>query len=132
MTPAEWCETLNRRVFFWMTERRLHRLLNGQLYRESDHDVLTVDTAQLLKRHRERVTLAPYNTGATVQTAPERGSNTFKCIEDYDFDYWRRKRSRQDAIVELAVDYAVPDIAELVVRVERRRGAQILKVLWVK
>jgi hypothetical protein len=130
MTVEEWCITLNERVFFWTTEERLLRLLRGFMYRGQEHDVLVVDTASLVAAYGARITLAPYNTGATVQTAPPRGSNTFQRIDDYDFDGWRRRRSRREAVVELAVDYAVPDIEDFVVRVERRREAVLIDVLY--
>lgn len=130
MTVEEWCLTLNNRVFFWVTEERLLRLLGGKMYRGQEHDVLVVDTASLLAAHGEEITLAPYNTGATVQTAPERGSDTFRRIAEYDFEHWRRRRSRREAVVELAVDYAVIDIEEYVVRVERRREAQLVVTLF--
>ena len=31
------------------------------------HDVLTVDTREKLRRHRDRITLAPFNTGSTLR-----------------------------------------------------------------
>jgi hypothetical protein len=130
MTVEEWCTTLNNRVFFWVTEERLLRLLGGAMYRGQEHDVLVVDSRALVEAHGDEITLAAYNTGATVQTAPPRGSDTFKRIEDYDFDAWRARRSRREAVVELAVDYAVPDIEHLVVRVERRREAELVSILF--
>lgn len=130
MTVEEWCLTLNDRVFFWATEARLLKLLGGFMYRGQEHDVLVVETAPLIAAHGDEVTLAPYNTGATVQTAPPRGSDTFQRIDDYDFESWRRKRSRKEAVVELAVDYAVLDIEQFVVRVERRREATLLGTLY--
>src|SRR5438128_1801131 len=43
MTPTEWYRELNRRVFFWLDEGRVGRLLLGRAYRDHAHDVLTVD-----------------------------------------------------------------------------------------
>jgi hypothetical protein len=130
ISVEEWCVTLNSRVFFWTTEERLLRLLGGKMYRATEHDVLVVQTAELVERYGEAITLAPYNTGATVQTAPPRGVGTFRRIEEYDFEYWRKKRSRKTAVVELAVDYAVLDIADFVVSVERRREAELVRTIW--
>jgi hypothetical protein len=36
------------RVFFWVKEERLRRLLTAAEYVDFEHDVLTVDTASLL------------------------------------------------------------------------------------
>lgn len=130
MTPTEWLRHLNRRVFFWTSERRLLRLLEARPYRALVHDVLTVDTESLVARHLEHVSLAPYNTGATMPIAVARGSGTFRPVADYPFDAWRRKRPAWDAVVELAVDGGVADIVEHVIRVERRRGVETLATLW--
>ena len=46
-------------------------------------------------------------------------SKTLLPIAQYDFRHWRARRGPQSAIAELAVDYAVPDIQEHIVRVER-------------
>jgi hypothetical protein len=120
MTPGEWCQTLNRRVFFWLTEERLSRLLAARAYRDRPHDVLTVDTASLVAAHESEITLAHLNTGTTVFRAPERGPDTFQPIATY---------GRRD-VVELAVDYSVPDIAAHTLRVESRQGADVIAALW--
>lgn len=123
MTPGEWCETLNRRVFFWVEEERLERLLAARAYRARAHDVLTLDTATLVAVHAPAITLAHLNTGTTVFRAPERGRDTFRTITDYSIEA-RRK------VVELAVDYNVADVEEHVLRVETRRGAEVLATVW--
>lgn len=130
MTPEEWLRHLNRRVFFWTSENRLLRLLDAGAYRALAHDVLIVDTASLVARHLDQITLAPYNTGATMPFAVARGSDTFLPVAQYPFNVWRRTRPVWDAVVEVAVDGGVYDIAEYVVRVERRRGTQTLATLW--
>ena len=39
-----------------------------------------------------------------------RDENTFTRIEDYPYENWRQKRKRGERIVELTVDYSVPDL----------------------
>lgn len=132
MTLEEWLETLNSRVFFWLDEPHLETLLGAGAYRDSAHDVLQVDTASLLDRHADRVTLSPINSGSTIYKPRPRGSGTFMPIADYPFEERRRARGK-DAIVELAVDHSVPDILEVLVRVERRRaGGQTGEVVWAR
>jgi hypothetical protein len=58
MTPREWYESLNRRVFFWVDRRRLIKLLGARAYRNQPHLVFELDTAELLRRHAQRVTLS--------------------------------------------------------------------------
>lgn len=130
LTPREWYEILNRRVFFWLSRERLFRLLRAREYRRKRQTVLTVDTELLLQRHATRVTLSAINSGATLYKPQPRGTDTFKPIEDYPIGLWRQKRPWRDAIVELAVDYSVPDIRDLTLRVEHVEGGEVTELLW--
>jgi hypothetical protein len=130
MTPREWYETLNRKVFFWLSWGRLLGLLSARAYRNRRHCVLTIDTAQMLERHLPQITLSPINSGCTVPNPQRRGPSTFLPIATYPFDEWTKKRSRSQAVVELAVEYAVPDIAEIVIRVDHMQGDQLLESVW--
>lgn len=121
MAPREWYETLNRRVFFWVDEQRLMKLLNAKAYRERPHLVLEIDTAGLLQRHARRVTLSGINSGATFPLGPvQRGSHTFESIADFPED---------KKVVELTVDHAVPDAADFVLSVSRWRGGEKVGVV---
>jgi len=118
MTPAEWYATLNRKVFFWVTEKRLNKMLGA--YRGCEHIVLVVDSSKLLNRSSLSVTLSPINSGSARRKAAPRGRETFCSLQDYPFDDRRRKRGLGNAVSELAVDWSVPDIEDLVIRVERK------------
>jgi len=84
--------------------------------------VLEVDTAELLRRHGERVTLSPINSGATFALGPApRGPDTFRRIADHPDG---------KPVVELAVDHAVPDITDFVVSVSRWHGVENLEEVW--
>jgi hypothetical protein len=122
MTPREWYENLNRRVFFWVERKRLLKLLGARAYRDRPHLVLEVETAGLLERYAERVSLSPINSGATFALGPaSRGPNTFRRIAEHP---------NGKPIVELSVDYAVPDVAEFTLRVRRWRGTEELEEVW--
>lgn len=127
MTATEWLRELNRRVFLWPSAERLDRLLGAKAYRDRAHDVLVIDTRPLVERYRRQIALAPINTGATVPTAAPRGPHTFQAIEFYDYAAMKRKRGAKEAIAEVAVDYSVPDIAEFVLKVERRHGPELVE-----
>jgi hypothetical protein len=130
LTPADWYHLLNCRVFFWPTEPRLRNHLSARFHRDAEHDVLTLDTRSLLAAHAKDVTLSPINSGSTLYVPQRRGRHTFRTIADYPFDARRRTRGRANAIAELAVDYAVPDVAAHTLLVERRRGPEVVSVLW--
>lgn len=130
MTLAQWLDTLNSRVFFWLDEPHLETLLGAKEYRDSAHDVLKIDTAELVGRDGPRVRLSPINSGSTLYNPRPRGSQTFLPIADYPFAE-RRKARGKNAIIELAVEGGVERIEEVAVRVERRRcGGIIEEVLW--
>ena len=118
MSVGEWLLALNRKVFFWPSRQRCVELLNARAYRDSWHTVMEVDSAALLDRHEVRV--SPINSGAVLYDPPKRGRFTFTPIEDFPFERYRR-RGRGKAVAEVAVDYAVPDVASLVTETWRAR-----------
>jgi len=135
LTPDQWYRMLNGRVFFWLTRARLETLMRA--YDGQPHLVLEVDTARLLARHGNRTSLAPMNTGCTSPMAFPRGLDTFLPPEEYPFDENRKKKGgRTKAIVELTVDYSVPDIADLTNRAthsEIREGKfAVLETLYMR
>lgn len=131
LTVTEWLETLNGRVFFWLQEGRLGRMLGAPPYRERPHTVLIADTASLIDTHRERVRLSRINTGATLFNAPARGPETFEEIEAYDHPNRRSASAGCGDIAELSVLDGVPDITDFIVRVERRQAELgVIEVVW--
>lgn len=132
VTAEEWYQLLNGRVFFWLTEDRLYRLLTAGAYRDLEHDVLEIDSRALVKACQERITLCSMNSGCTKPMPHPRGRGTFRSIEEYPYDQWRRKRRRGERVVELAVAGAVPDVSRYVRRVTMMKGKDRLRVLWTR
>jgi hypothetical protein len=122
MTPAEWLRLLNSRVFFWLDPQRLDELLAAKKYRERSHEVLTFDTASLLSAHGHHASLSPINSGSTLYKPAARGTITFRSIALYDI-------LERRAPVELTIESGVADARDHVVRVEERRGAELVRVL---
>ena len=100
-------------------------MLNAAPYRAREHLVIVVPTEELLAHHADVVTLSAINSGsvypskATGAVQP-RGINTFQPIRDFT-DRWVR---------ELAVEYSVPDIVDLAIRVEARQARRSPRVIW--
>lgn len=130
LSPTDWYRLLNAKVFFWLTRDRLFRLLNAGLYRLQEHDVLALDSAALVSAYANKIWFCPINSGCTKPYPHPRGTTTFRRIPDYPYDYFRAKRKRGERVVELAVDYAVPDIAKFVTRVVRMKGDAELAILF--
>ena len=120
MTPGEWYEFLNRKTFFWADWKRLTNLLNAYAYRNRAHCVLTVDTEALLTRYGNRTSLCAINSGF-VYHGGRRGRETFKPIANYPSG---------NRVWELAVEYSVSDVADLVVRVEDWQRDSRLRIVW--
>ncbi|WP_407528489.1 DUF7002 family protein [Methylobacterium oryzisoli] len=117
LTPAQWYEILNEKVFFWPSRERLRRLLAARAYRGTPHLVLTLRTASLVAAHRDRVLMSPINSGATIMRPQRRGYATFRTIADYPVA--ERRRRAADAVAEVVVRDGVPDVADHVLAVHR-------------
>jgi|SRR6266478_3549592 len=127
LKPMDWYRELNSRVFFWLTEERLNTLMNARAYRRQQNTILVVDTKGLVERHELRIMLCAMNSGCTIPFPHKRDLMTFRRIAEYP--YAKRKRNR-DPIVELAVDYSVPDICDFVTEVRQAGAGQPTKVVW--
>ncbi|KAB0681251.1 DUF7002 family protein [Aureimonas leprariae] len=119
MQPAEWYRILNARVFFWLSEKRLRKLLEAGSYRTQRHDILMLDARALVEAHRGRITFSPINSGATNRFPAPRGAETFRSIADYPYAEWRKKRAKGERVVELAVTGGVADVSRFVLSVVR-------------
>jgi hypothetical protein len=118
MTPREWYRRLNAKVFFWTSMRRLQRLLKARAGRDVAQLVLTLDTRSLVTTHRDLILLSGMNTGSTIRRPLPRGPKTFLPIDEFPFEERRRTRSPSDALVELVVEGAVPDILDHLIEVD--------------
>jgi hypothetical protein len=124
LTPEIWYKTLNEKVFFWVSEERLSRLLNARAYRAKRQTILTLDATGLLNRHAHRAVLSPINSGCTKPNPQPRGRDTFLPMSEYPFAQWDEKRKKREPVVELAVTHSVPDIVDFVVKVEEAGGGE--------
>jgi hypothetical protein len=130
MTPREWYELLNRKVFFWPTRERLIGLLAAKAYRDRTHCVLTIDTQRIFEAQLNGVRLSPINSGSTIYNPQPRGRHTFFLPEDYPYEERRKMRGVLNAVAELCVDYGVPDITTVVSRVCHMEGPREIDVIY--
>ena len=130
LPPSDWYQLLNQKVFFWFTRNKLLRLLGAQAYRGHAHDVLEVDACALVRAYCDAIWLCPINSGCTKPIPHPRGEDTFLRIRDYPYAAWRRKRRKGERAVELAVDYAIPDVSTYVRRVVVMQAGEELEELF--
>lgn len=119
MGPREWYKLINGKVFFWADLRGLKKLLSAVMYRNRSHDVLTVDTRALLDRAGLEIWLTDQNSGSVI-SGRRRGLDTFKRIREFSAPW----------VTEMAVDYRVPDVADLTIRVEEWKGDSKVRQIW--
>jgi hypothetical protein len=131
MSPHEWYVALNSRVFFFLQQERLSKLLNARSYKDQEHVVLKLDTASLVEAHGPEILLCRINSGfAQPHSKAFRGSDTFKSINDYPHPQRAHPRPRPPwDVAELCVPEAVKDISTHVVRVDRMQRDQTLEQL---
>ncbi|MCO6050460.1 hypothetical protein NGM99_11770 [Mesorhizobium sp. RP14(2022)] len=130
LMPEDWYRILNARVFFWLSKKRLLKLLAARSYAQTEHEVITIDARPLVEAHRCQITLSLINSGATGRFPVKRGLSTFLSLDAYPYAKWRRKRTKDERAVELAVLGGVPDIARFTRRVVRMKGDREVAVLF--
>src|SRR4029077_3253053 len=129
LKPRDWYRILNERVFFWLTEERLNRMLGAAAYREQSHVVIVADSARLVRDCSERIVLSTMNSGCTKPFPHKRGADTFRPLATYPFQE-RRRSHRADAVVELAVLGSVPNMQDYVIEVRERKHGSTGSVIW--
>lgn len=129
ITPRDWYQLLNERVFFWLTKDRLLRLLNAGTYRAQSHDVLELCTRRLVEDYFGKIWLCPINSGCTKPMPHPRDETTFRRIQDYPYSHWRSRRRRGERVVELSIEHSVPNIREYVKRVVEMKGNDEIRTI---
>jgi hypothetical protein len=110
LSPQEWCESLNRRIFFWPTRGRLEKHLAARLGQGRKRVVFSVDTRAFVDRFGDLMELSPINSGNTMRNAARRGSKTFLPLNEYPFHERRMKVGLANAVAEITYPYAIaPD-----------------------
>ena len=78
VSVRQYCGLLNARTFFWVSKKRLDRLLGARLYKDKRHDVLTVETKSLVRDCLDRITLSPASSGTAVPEGKARQGHVFE------------------------------------------------------
>jgi len=107
-SPQEWCETLNRRVFFWPTRARLEKHLAARRGPAQKRLVLSFDTRSFVDHCRDSLELSPIHSGNTMRKAAQRGAETFLSLSHYPFQERKARVGVKNAVAEVTYPYAVP------------------------
>lgn len=123
-TATEWYELLNRKVFLWVDECRLKKMLESKSYRDVAHDVVKIDTKALLNEYFDWVTVCRLNSGSVRGRQGPRSPASFQTISDRKATYGLR------GLAELTVDHAVRDVERYVISVDSWKGATRRQQVW--
>lgn len=86
VTPEEWWDLLNRRVYLFPSEPPLMKLVRSYADRGFGQEVITFDTARLLGPVAERVEVAAVNAGVFPRASGRtRGITTFQRLGDAEY-----------------------------------------------
>jgi hypothetical protein len=111
MTPQQYRRTLNQRVFFWPTTKRLNKMIAA--YPQVPQTVLEIGSRTLLERCRKRVQLSRINSGTIQFNAPPRGNGTFE--EFFAYPYGNRNDTPAEVTVMGSISAA--DIGDMLLNV---------------
>ena len=108
LTPQQWCESLNRRIFLWPTRARLAKHMGARNAEGRKQIVLTFETRSLIETlDADSIELSPINSGNTMRKAAPRGSTTFLTLQKYPFQERQKTRGKEGAIAEVTYPYAI-------------------------
>ena len=122
ISPRQWYEFLNRKVFFWLSQDRLVRM--SRAYTDTAREVIVLDTRALVDAYRDHISLSHMNSGCSIPWKHKRSFETFCRIADYPIG----QRGRTAA--ELCVEDAVPDAVRFVQSVIEIHGGSWGKTLF--
>lgn len=131
ITPKQWYERQNGRVFFFLTKERLARFVKQY----PDEDVLEINTRSLVAAYCCQIELCPYNSGFNKREKNmlknpsyyKRHDDMFLPLKDYPYRFWQKHN--KVPVKELTVLNGVPDIAFHVIRVVRMHKDEEPEVL---
>ena len=78
-------------------------MLRAPAYRDVRHDVLIVNTRELLRLEEPNIRLSRMNSGCTRPFAHPRNLELFQTLSDYPFERRRKKYGSAKALAEVCV-----------------------------
>jgi len=130
VTRQEWLRLLSGKVFFWTNRYELNKMLCAWQYRGTAQWVITVDTRALLEQYASKAYVSDQNTGS-LYSGRKRGPSTFVPLV---------KSPVKSNIIELAIDYGIPNISDFAISVTECIGTKVngervckdVKQIWAR
>lgn len=130
MSPSQWYELINSRIFFWLDPDRLNRQRSACGARPQV--VITVDVEQLVAAYVDHIAVTPINTGNARRLPAKRGAASFVPYTKWLDCWWiseasalgTRIRPYSHQPVELTVSRPIPDVMRFVIGVQELAPGQ--------
>lgn len=120
VTPEDWFELLNSKVFFWLDLNRLNR--HRISCRSQKQVVLAIDAGRMLEEYSSFASVSPISSGNAMHDEVPRNLTTFVPYEKWVETGWdseqvpgMARRSRSLLPAELTITAGIPDIARFVI-----------------
>lgn len=117
LTPEAWLRLLNGRVFLWPRFDRGASFLEAGRRGGREKLLLTLDGLATARAYRDRLDIAPINTGSALRKPTARGHAIFTPISRTSWDAWRFARAAEkrtpDTLTEVSVRGDMPDAMSL-------------------
>ncbi|GAB3427555.1 hypothetical protein NX773_14410 [Massilia solisilvae] len=119
VTPEDWFELLNSKVFFWLDLDSLN--CHRAACKNQKQVVLAIDVRRMLDEYAPLASVSPINSGHAMRSAAPRNLSTFVPYEKWVESGWDSEQvpgiSRRGSLwpAELAITGQIPDIARFVI-----------------
>ena len=131
ITPKQWHERQNRRVYFFLSKKRLEKF--SKQY--PNEDMLEINTRSLVAAHCCQIELCAYNSGYNKREENmlenpsyyKRHDDMFLPLKDYPYRFWQKHN--KVPVNELTVLNGVLDIAFHAIKVVRMHKDEEPEVL---
>lgn len=127
VTPEDWFELLNSKIFFWLDPERLDR--HRAACKNHAQIVLKIDATRLLAEYAPIASVSPINSGNAMRAAAPRNYSTFVPYEQWIESGWDKedvpgtpRRPRNHRPVELAITGAIPNITHFIMSTDLASG----------
>lgn len=132
MTVGQWYRLLNRHVFLWPTEARMHTMLEAAAYRRLPQLVVTLATDEVIQSHRRRILLSRLNSGATRPFACQRGRHTFQTLAHYPLAERIRRCGKAAAVAEVLVKRGIVPLTDAALSAVIWVGGRPTQTVWTR
>jgi hypothetical protein len=123
LTPQDWYDQVNSKIFFWFSKGRLLRHLGACL--PNPQVLITINASALIEQYGSQACVTPFNVGNARRKPSVRSLKTFVPFEVWISTRWESERPGHETSrpashppAELVVGCSIPDLSDFIIRVQ--------------